>query len=107
MTHPFRPIHRLHSIEARLVLPVEGEPQAFGLAVHGRSETKRGNLWSYQELFTPELDHQKGYSVADALHHVALVCIQDRPNSLERLNFALRGGLAYHEDEMFPGWGAE
>lgn len=87
------------------MLPNLEDRQAYALAVSGRSETKRANLWTYQELFTPELDQEKGYSAADALHHVALVCIQDRPNSLERLQFALRGGIAWSQEEIFPGWG--
>lgn len=72
------------------------------IAVNGRSLTRRANLWSYHEVFDTELCVEKGYGVADALHHIALVCLQDKPSSLERLNFALAGGLAYTQDPLWP-----
>lgn len=94
--------HNLESVELTLWMPKPDESDAHSIRAAGRASTKRANLWTYQETFDDALSAEKGYSAADALHHIALVCMQDRPNSLERLNFALRGGLAWHQDEL-PG----
>lgn len=98
MWQPIR--HNLTSVEIKVHLyDEEGNPCA-SIAAHGRSSTKRANLWSYQEFFDPTTDSAKGYSLSDAVSHILLVCQQDRPNTLERLNFALRGGLSYVEEEL-------
>ena len=101
MTNPSKPAHLLSSIEARLTIPLPHEPQTQALVVHGRSTTRRSNLWTYQELWDLELAQVKGYGPADALAHIAMVCTQDQPNSLDRLEFGLSGGLAYQQDPMF------
>lgn len=94
--------HKLDSVEIKLHLyDEEGNPCA-SIAVHGRSNTKRANLWSYQEFFDPTVDSVKGYSVSDAISHIVLVAQQDRPNTLDRLRFALSGGLSYQQDELWP-----
>lgn len=103
MTNEWRTKHMLTSIEARLSIPHPVDRLQCVLTVHGRSVTKRANLWTYQEYFDLELMTEKGYSAADALHHIALVCLQDQPNTLERLNFALRGGLAWEQGEFDLG----
>lgn len=93
--------HELDRVELHLDLrdPLGDGEQ--GIRAVGRSEHKRTALWVYQETFVPGDFLAKGYSAADALHHIALVCVQDRPSSLERLDFALRGGLSYAQDELF------
>lgn len=94
--------HQLDSVEL-VVRMDDGEGGSASLAAHGRSKTKRANLWSYQEFFDQTVDSAKGYSLGDAVHHIVLVCQQDRPNTLERLNFALAGGISYVQDELWPG----
>lgn len=96
------PSHRLEEVQITLYLPGEHDSGVTSMRVAGRASTKRANLWTYQEHFDPSLDAEKGYSVSDAVHHVALVCLQDRPNTLARLDFALRGGLSWSQDEL-PG----
>lgn len=95
-----RPIHVLDSLDIKLWLPdkVEGHPPH--LEVHGRSRTKRGNLWTYAESFPDERSSSQGYGVGDALHHIALVCIQDTPNTMDRLDFALSGGVTWWQGEL-------
>lgn len=63
--------------------------------------TRRDSLWTYAETFDPSVAHEKGYEVHDALAHIALVCLQDRPTGLSGLNFALRGGVAWECDTLF------
>lgn len=94
--------HELDRVEITLYLPKDPQDRSAVMQVAGRASTRRANLWTYQELFDPSIDTEKGYGIGDAVHHVTLVCLQDRPNTLERLNFALRGGLAWHQDEL-PG----
>lgn len=99
--HLFAVQHRLDRVELHLDLrdPVgDGE---VGIRAVGRSETSRTALWTYQETFLPSCHTEKGYGPADALHHISLVCQQDRPNSIERLDFALRGGISYEQSSMF------
>lgn len=94
--------HQLESVELTLWLPKPDEYADVTIKAVGRASTKRAALWVHQELFNDELDAQKGYGPADALHHILLVAMQDRPNSVERLNFALSGGLTWCQDEL-PG----
>lgn len=94
------PGHKLETVEITLYLPEPDDLRTASMKVAGRASTKRANLWTYQEHFDIEVDAAKGYGIGDAAHHVTLVCVQDRPNTLERLNFALRGGLAWHQDEL-------
>lgn len=100
MWQPIR--HRLDSVELTVRMD-DGEDGSASLAAHGRSTTRRANLWTYQEHFDPEVVAAKGYSLSDAVAHIVLVCQQDRPNTLERLNFALSGGVSYVQDELWPG----
>lgn len=94
------PRHQLDRIEVTVRLPDEPDPTSTSIAVHGRSSTKRSDLWTYQEYFDDTVTAAKGYGVGDALHHIVLVCMQDRPNTLERLQFSLRGGIAYEQGEL-------
>ena len=98
---PTKPHHRLARVEFTLHLPVDPADRSSVMRATGYSDTKRAALWNYHEAFDSVLDNEKGYGVADALHHVALVALQDRPNSLDRLQFALRGGLAWEQSQMF------
>ena len=93
----------LERVEFTLLLPTSATPGCYGLSAHGRSQFRRAALWSYHEAFDAHLDAHKGYSVADALHHIALVCVQDTPNTLDRLDFALSGGLSYAQGELDVG----
>lgn len=94
-------VHPLTHIELTVRFPLAHEHQVCSLAAHGRSTTKRSNLWTYQEYFDPEVAELKGYGLSDAAAHIVMACEQDRPNSLERLNFALSGGLAYNQEPLF------
>lgn len=94
--------HKLESVDFTLYLPRPDEWADVSIKAVGRASTRRAALWVYQETFNDELDAVKGYGPADAIHHIGLVAMQDRPNTLERLNFALSGGLSWCQDEL-PG----
>lgn len=98
---PTKPFHRLNRVEFTLYLPRYDHAVSSEMRAAGYSDTKRAALWHYHEAFDHVLDAEKGYGVGDALHHVALVALQDRPNSLDRLEFALRGGLAWEQAPLF------
>lgn len=64
----------------------------------GQSPMKRRSLWSESNVFGPDDDLM--HAPADWIHHLALVVLQDRPNSQERLLFGLTGGLGA-QDPLF------
>lgn len=93
----------LERVEFSLLLPTAAQPNTSALSVHGRSPLRRPALWSYHEAFDDQVDAAKGYGVHDAMAHVVLVCMQDRPNTLDRLDFALSGGLRYAQESLDLG----
>lgn len=93
----------LERVEFTLLLPSDAQPDTAALSAHGRSPLRRPALWSYHETFDTTLDAHKGYGVQDAMAHIVLVCMQDRPNTLDRLDFALSGGLAYVQEALGLG----
>ncbi len=93
--------HRLETLELTLKLMDERGLWDPSLTARGYSSTKRTALWVYQEAFDADLDAEKGYTLRDAVDHIVLVCQQDKPNTKERLNFALSGGLSWDEPELF------
>jgi hypothetical protein len=92
--------HNLNKVEFVLDLPTTEGPYETSIRATGRCDQKRGALWQYQETFEPVSSREKGYGPADAIHHIALVAQQDRPRSLGELDFALRGGIAWVQEEM-------
>lgn len=91
--------HRLDVIHARLELhgtPEEG--MVTGL-MRGVSHGKRRNLWTEANAWESETADLR-MAPADWVHHVALVALQDRPNTGERLLFGLTGGLGV-QDPLF------
>nr|CRY97735.1 hypothetical protein [uncultured prokaryote] len=99
--NPFAPIHKLDRVELALNLATSAIDGSIGLQVVGRAQTKRAALWTYHESFAEDVTLEKGYGIGDALSHIGLVVVQDRPDSVERLDFALKGGLAYGERSLF------
>ena len=97
-----KPHRRLRTVEFKLRLADPLHQPFWGLHASGWDDNKRTALWHYHEHFEPALDEEKGYGVADAIHHIALVAIQDHPTRLEQVEFALRGGVAWAQD---PLWG--
>ena len=95
--------HKLDRVEITVNLATSAIDGSIGFQAVGRAMSKRSALWTYHESFGQDVDREKGYGIGDAASHVVLVCVQDRPNSLDRLDFALQGGLSYGDEEMFPG----
>lgn len=93
--------HQLDQVDFRLHLPPSLLEGPTGLSATGRSATSRTALWTYQEEFDVDTTPEKGYEAHDAIAHICLVAIQDRPSSVHSLNLALRGGVAWSQDELF------
>lgn len=91
--------HRLTTVSLTLQFP--GPPDedgpVYGVA-SGRSQTRRAPLWQETNSWADGADLR--HEPADWLHHIALVALQDRPNSTERLLFGLTGGLGL-QDPLF------
>ena len=62
----------------------------------GESTYRRQRLWTEVSTFTADHDDLR-HAPADWINHIALVALQDRPNSSERLIFGLTGGLGVQE----------
>lgn len=91
------PTPALHSVLFHLNLAADPEvPASVVVHAQGRSVYRRGNLWAESSIFAPGDDQQ--IAPADWLHHIALVALQDRPNTQERLLFGLTGGLGVQEE---------
>lgn len=88
--------HKLDSYELRVTFDRSGRRL---LSATGRSDLQRPALWVWSE----EFDEESPYGVSDAIHHLALVVEQDRPNTRERLFFGLNGGLGWVEEQL-PGF---
>ena len=91
----------LDRVDFALRLPLGQGEHSVSVTAIGRCATKRNALWTYAESFDHRDDRSKGYGPADALHHIALVAIQDLPGRLEDLDLALRGGVSYVEPPLF------
>jgi hypothetical protein len=99
--HLWNAQHELQTVTFHLNFYDHGDGPEQSLSAHGRTDTKRSALWSYNEHFGPAEDMERGYSAADAIHHIALVAVQDKPAHLSQLNIALRGGVSWGQDPMF------
>lgn len=69
------------------------------ITAHGYCERKRGSLWSYQDTFP--LTGGGGFTLADAMTHLTLVCDQDRPTTDVQLDRALMGEAYDHPELPF------
>lgn len=98
--HLWNARHKLELVQLTLDLRDPLGIGEIGIRARGEAHTSRHALWHYQETFEDGSERERGYSAADALHHIVLVCQQDRPNSLERVEFALRGGLSWSQEPM-------
>jgi len=101
MPHPIYgpPEHRLSTVELRLTLPSRATRYEATLLARGRSSTQRNDLWVHHDQWSMAT---RGNDLApvDALHHLALVVMQDRPITLSALEHGLRGGRLYEEPQL-------
>lgn len=86
------PTPALHRVTLVLEFSEDPDDPTVTARASGESAYKRGRLWQESAVFTPS-DHDLRIEPADWLHHLALVALQDRPNTPERLVFGLTGGL--------------
>lgn len=93
MPHPIYgpPEHKLEYVLLRLVLPLRSNDYESRVTAFGHSQTKRGFLWSFSESWAHDMKGDE-YGPADAVHHLALVALQDRPTTSSALELSLRGG---------------
>lgn len=98
---PQKPVHRLHRLEISVILATQDSHGGASIAVAGRSNTQRANLWNYAEAFEGVTNAAKGYGMHDAVAHIVLACQQDYPRTVDQLEFALRGGVKWSEPPLF------
>lgn len=92
MPHPIYgpPQHRLTTVHFTLSLPTRENGRHTRLEAQGRASTQRSSLWSVSETWT-WAEQRCGLEPTDALHHLALVVVQDRPSSQDHLEASLTG----------------
>ena len=103
MPHPiYGPAqHQLDEVTFKLWLPRLGSKEPWTAQVHGLSTTKRTTLWTVGERWELEDVQKGGYEPTDLIHHVALVCAQDRPTTQEQVDALLHGEQGW-QLAMFP-----
>jgi hypothetical protein len=92
MPHPIYgpPSHELETVTFRLTIPTRRNNRTTALEVHGRTSTQRSHLWYIHETWTPaEIEH--GLQASDAIHHLALIALQDHPSSQAQVESCLTG----------------
>lgn len=82
--------HTLDRVELAIGIPTARNRFRTSVTAHGRSETKRGFLWSLNEAWERD-EAANGLQVADQIHLLSLVVLQDHPASQEVLEAVLRG----------------
>lgn len=92
MPHPIygAPQHELESIRLTLYLPTVSNGRTTKLEAHGRASTQRGSLWNVQETWSRD-EIERGYQASDAISHLVLVSLQDRPTTQRQLELGLTG----------------
>lgn len=97
--NPWITNHQLRRVRLLVELPSGPEPGAVMAYMWGESDTQRGRLWHEAGQWLEGQDDTR-HAPADWIHHMALTCIQDRPNTSERLLFGLTGGMGL-QDPLF------
>nr|CRY97246.1 hypothetical protein [uncultured prokaryote] len=103
MPHPIygKPSHQLEVLKFSLHLPNRRNGWLTRLEASGECSTKRASLWSISETWTVA-EQDSGLQPTDALHHIALLGIQDHPASQEAVFRALTGEPWVQE--VLPGF---
>jgi len=84
------PSHKLETVNFRLTLPLRRNAYVTSLEVRGETSSQRSSMWFVNEKWT-EADQVAGLQPSDALHHLALIALQDSPTSQEHMFRALTG----------------
>lgn len=93
-----KPPALLDELEIKVRFSPDGQVSVF---TAGRSQLRRPSLWAKTEHFEGD---DRIYGPYDYASHVILAVAQDRPNTLERFEFSLNGGVHGHQLEAFPGY---
>lgn len=93
MPHPIYgpPQHRMTELAIKLWLPTKENGRKTTLQAFGISETSRGSLWSLREEWSASDVQPGGYEPTDALHHLAMVAMQDQPTTQAQVEACLVG----------------
>jgi hypothetical protein len=92
-------VPRLESVTIKLWLPTRANDWRATMHVTGESSLKRGSLWCHTETWPDPLE-VTGYSVQDAVTHVALVALQDTPATQEMFDHCIGGRRSYEEPQL-------
>lgn len=97
---PFKAlVPKLEAVTISVMLPTRANNWESTMFVTGSSSLKRGTLWSHSEQWADPLE-VTGYTIQDAVSHVTMIALQDKPYTQEMFDYALRGGKLYEEPPL-------
>ena len=101
MPHPIwgRPQHQLEAVYFQIYLPSVENSRTTTMIATGTSRTSRPSMWSIREQWVGG-EQERGYQPGDALHHVCMTAMQDRPTSQAQME-ACMIGEGWKQDSMF------
>lgn len=100
MPHPIygQTQHHLSTVTIKLWLPSRANDWKSQILATGEAATKRSALWSHSERWPDPLE-VVGMTMTDAVSHLALIAVQDRPASQDMFEFHLKGGKQYEDQQ--------
>lgn len=101
MPHPIYgpPATPLRTLTFSIELPDRTNAYRGRVTAAGYTPVKRGALWVVVEEFEGAVA-QCGASMCDAVNHVTAAALQDRPDTQQRIEQALRGGPHVEQDQL-------
>ena len=92
MPHPIygAPSHELEVVHFSLDIPRRANEHKTTLRASGTAGTSRPSLWNVHESWS-WTEQERGYQPSDAMAHVLLVAMQDRPTSQEQFEACMIG----------------
>lgn len=91
--------HKLDTVTIKLWLPTAASDWKSKMLATGDTYTHKRALWSHCEMWGDPLE-VAGMTMTDAVQHVALIAVQDRPASQEMFDYYLRGGKQFEEQQQ-------
>lgn len=100
MPHPIYgdPNHKLEQVTFTLTLPEATNGHLTTITAAGRSSTCRTALWTMEQSWQRD-EQAHGYQPGDALSHIVMVAMQDRPTGQRQVD-ACMVGEGWAQDEL-------
>lgn len=84
------PHHQLETVTIKVTLPQRRNGYQTSLTAHGEASGKRAPLWTIREQWGAD-EIERGLQAGDAVAHLLLTALQDRPNCQSGMEASLIG----------------